>query len=817
MNLVKTVTTADIDPSWLLRIFTIIPVVLILLAGAGSLWIYFFVLSLLPQGQSMVQLSGLVKDVRVVRDNNGVPGIVGEREDDVAMVLGYVMAQDRLWQMDFLRRAGQGRLAEILGPDYLRGDEIIRTVRAGKQVRDGLKDMEPTERKWLDSFVRGINQYIVSHEGKLPVEFSLLEYRPRSFTADDVASIVTALTWESSQAVRIDPLMTRILGRLGSEKALEFFPTDDSASKALVTSDLNGWQPRGLLFNPPGPVRRSVPGLWGGCAWAVGPDRTRSGKPMTACSVYQALSAPGFWYRARLVASGFHLSGAFIPGVPVALAGSNEKVTFGTVPLAADDADLYIERLDSDEAETYWRVDRRKRMEVVRETFRVRGGPSVTRLVRLTDTGPLVSDVNKGLALSLRWTAREGLGFLSTFHALNRSRGPEDVQKALKGLVAPCMSVVWSDDQGNFGSQSAGKIPVRPPGSDGIVPLPAWTGVHDWMGYIPFDDLPKALNPRDGFCVAADGRPGGPHYPYFSGCYWSVDAREERISHLVKKSREHFRESLQEIQSDSFSPAARDLVPRMLAAVGKQARKNRAEETAIRVLSSWDCRMQDDSSGAAVFALTYKSLMEDLLARPLGADLYADYVANPILTSQFMKKVLGDKKVVQNSGINEEKLLCEGFRNGITLGKGLMGDDPAKWKWGEIHRVSFRHPLATRSRFLEALYDVGPLSLPGSFDTINFAGWSPAQAFGVGAGVSLRQVSDMTEPPQIYAASPLGASAHFFSAHYKDQTGSWVKGRSFREPIQTVDIRKSGFDPVLFKAGSGGTISKNEPSHLSIY
>lgn len=810
MNVSKTHPLADIDPAWLLRIFTIIPVVLILLAGAGTLWVYFFVMSLLPQGRSVVQVPGLAKDVRVVRDSNGVPGIIGEREEDVAMVLGYVMAQDRLWQMDFLRRAGQGRLAEILGRDYLRGDRIIRTVTAGKQVPDSLAALNPRERKWLDSFVRGINRYIVSHQGKLPVEFSLLEYRPRRFSADDVASILTALAWESSQAVRIDPLMTRLLARLGSERALELFPADAAASRPFVPSFLSGWMPRGLLFDSPERGSRRVPGFSGGCAWAVGPDHTRSGKPMTACSVYQALTAPGFWYRARLVASGFHLSGAFVPGVPVALVGSNERVTFGGVPLPADDADLYIEKLDSDEAGTYWRADRRKRMEVVRERYRVRGGSSVTHTVRVTDVGPLVSDVSNGLALSLRWTGREGPGLFSAFYALNRSKSSEDVRNALTGLVAPCVSVVWADDQGCFGIQSAGKIPVRPPSADGIVPLPAWTGVHDWMGYIPFDQLPARINPENGYCVAADGRPGGSEYPYFSGCCWNAFTKEDRITQLIKESHDHFREGLQAVQTDTFSPLARRLVPMLLAGLEKQSGKNSLERRAGRILAAWDFKMPADSAGAAVFALTYKSLIENLLAKPLGSELYSEFAANPVLTSHIVKKVFLDEKQLWLSRLNAESLLLRGFRDGAALGRDLMGDDPAKWKWAEIHRAAFHHPVATRSRFLEALYDVGPLSLPGSLDTINLAGWSPALPFGVLAGVSLRQVSDMTEPPQVYSVSPLGASAHFFSSHYKDQTTAWAKGRSFRDPTQTADIRKSGFDPVLFKAGTGGTISMKE-------
>ncbi|MFH1112876.1 MAG: penicillin acylase family protein [Pseudomonadota bacterium] len=809
MNASRNILKADMDPVWLLRIFTVIPVVLILIAGGGVIWIYFFVMSLLPQGQSVVEIPGLTADVRVVRDSHGVPGIIGDNEEDLAHVLGYVMAQDRLWQMDYFRRAGRGTLAEILGRDYLESDHIMRTVTAGTQDAYSTARLGDRERKWVERFVRGINAYLAAHTLKPPVEFSLLEYRPRPFTPDDVMSIVRALAWYSSPAAEIDPVMASLPAKLGKERALDIFPTDPAASAPFVVSDLLGWTPEGGMFSRSGgsPLPFRFPGLRGGSAWAVGPGRSRSGKPLVASAVYQVLTAPGFWYRARMAAGAFRLSGSFIPGVPVALAGTNGKVGWGSTLAYADDADLYMERFDADDASHYWRVDRPKRIREINETYRVRGRSKTSRSIRLTGTGPLVSDVVAGKALSLRWTAREGLGVIEAFFGVNRATGGNEARSALKSLVAPCLNVVWGDDDGNFGIQTAGLIPIRPQGSDGIVPMPAWTGTYDWLGYIPFEELPAENNPAEGIAVVADGRPGGNTYPYFVSCYWNDGGRQSRIESLLKNDGGHSRESFQKILGDTGSPLAGSLTPEILKAFEGRAPGDKTRQDALRILASWDQKMTRDSPAAAVFGLAYQSLLEEMFRAPMGEDLYARFAGNPNLAGRAVKKIIlgGAESWLGKEG--SLSLLRRSFEKAVSEGSGLMGNDPSKWAWGRIHSAEFRHPLTSRSRFLEALYHVGPVPLKGSGDTIDFAGWYPSHPFTVTAGVSLTQIADMTDPPQVFGISPMGVSAHFFSSHYKDLTGVWLQGRSFRDPVETADIRKGGFSQVLFKARPSGALS----------
>jgi penicillin G amidase len=806
----KAVLRMDMDPIKLLRVFTVIPVVLILLAGASALWIYFFVVSLLPEGESVVHIPGLAAEAKVVRDRTGVPGIIAEREEDLAVVLGYVMAQDRLWQIDYLRRAGQGRLAEILGSDYLEGDVLMRTLTAGAPSQDYAAVLNDREQKWLDGFVQGVNTYILSRSVKPPVEFSLLEYRPALFSADDVKAICLALAWESSLAGRVDPLMTRIFARIGKDRTRLLSPSDPACFPGAVCSDLLKWNPTGIIFTHLSGGRGfpRVPGFSGGSVWAVGPNLSASRSPLAGCSLYQRLTAPGFWYRARLTANNFSLSGAFIPGVPATVVGNNDRVNWGCVAAAVDDADLYVERLDADIPASYWRIDRWRRLQRIRETFKIRGGNSETRTIQFTETGPLVSEVHAGRALSLRWTGSQGSGMFPALCRLNRAADGVQIKEALRLFHAPGVNVVWADKEGNYGIQTAGKVPVRPEESDGMVPMPAWTGVHDWRGFVPSDELPSVTNPGRGFAVAADGRPGTDRYPYMLSCYWTEDFRAGRIAQMIKDVNGHQRESFEKIQSDTLSPLAKALTPILLDALKGRTVTSPEETQAIRTLSDWDFHMGGSSAGAAVFGLFYQALLEDLFLKPLGEELYVGFAGCFPLSSRVVTSTFVHRDTSWLGTADPRDVLARSFRKAVERGKSLLGSETGKWKWGEVHTAVFRHPIAQRSRFLEALYQVGPIALSGAEDTVNFADWSVSRPFTVREGVSFRQIADMTDPPQVFAVAPMGSSAHFFSAHYKDETRAWLDGRFFQEPLQIAEIRKTGGNAIIFRPAAGSISRK---------
>jgi penicillin amidase len=686
----------------------------------------------------------------------------------------------------------------------------MRTVASGGPKKDEAGQLDANQRKWLDQFVRGVNLYVAGHGGKLPVEFSLLEYQPEPFTIDDVLGIFLALAWESSPAAGVDPVMARIMGKLGRQRALELLPYDPAASPAVEAVDLGKWEPAGILFSRQAerPESMRVPGFRGGCAWAVGPQTTTGGYAATGCMVYQMLAAPGFWYRARLVAGDFHLAGAFVPGLPAAIAGSNGHVAWGCVSSPVDDADLFVEKLDADPPQRYWRIDRWRNLREIKETYRVKGGRSVSRSIFLTETGPLVSEVHQGTALSLRWVGRDGLDCFPALYALNRARKSNEIRSALKILSAPSLNVAWAEEEGGYGIQLAGRVPVRPPGSDGIFPMPAWTAVHDWRGFIPFDELPSLAHHSGAPVAVADGRPGGDDHPLFISCYWNDRSRTDRINEILRQGREDYRESFQKIQTDVLSPLARDMTPTLVQALAGKKIGSSYEEKAIQVLRSWDFQVHRESAGGAIFALFYQSLLEQLFLASLGDNCYRRFIDYDPLAERMVRKIFLEGRTDWLGDAPSQEVLRRSFKEAVNRGRSLMGGDPAKWKWGEIHRMVFRHPLTDRSRFLEMLYHVGPFPMPGSLDTIDWSGWSKTHPFHVVAGVSLRQICEMSRPPDLAGISPMGSSAHFFSGHYKDQTQAWAHGRSFKEPLVTAEIRQTGINTVVFSPSGTNRVSQ---------
>jgi penicillin amidase len=801
----------ELDPQWLSRIFTLIPVALILLAGVSALWIYFFVLSLLPESRAVINMPALSEDVRVVRDKRGAPGIIGENEDDLAHGLGYVMAEDRLWQMDFLRKAATGRLSEIFGEDYLDRDHFTRSVlNTSKETLEGELGSEE-QRRWVSMFVKGVNRYISSHYSKLPVEFSLLEYKPAPFTELDVVAITRALAWSASPASKIDPVMLRIIHKLGKEEASKILPSDPALSAPLIMDLYKYWKPSGYLFEKFGhddPLT-SYSGLCGGTAWAVAGEKSRNGRTILSWNIQQALSAPRFWYRARLASDDFTLAGAFIPGTPIAISGANSKVSWGAITAPIDDADLFWEHIESGENSKVWRIDGWRSIRERTENYKPKGGSAVTRSIHYTSTGPLVSALNDNMALSLKWTGAQGVELLKAFYGINRARDSKELILWAKELRAPCMHIVWADSAHNFGTGICGVAPLRAPHCDGVSPAPAWTGAHDWLGGIGLLELPGKTNPRKGALAVAQGRPGGSDYPVFLGCYWDVADLAPRIEQMLSEAPDHSEKTFQAIQMDNFSPTAQALKPIILKLVTQTGDLTPDERKATEILDAWDCKMKGDSAAAALYGLVYKNLVTDLFRQRLGDDLFKAFTWHSPTVRRATLSALSDPGSgwIRSGTVNA--LARSAFSRAVKEGLDKLGSDMSDWRWDSLHTTVLKHPLTSRSRLWELVYNVGPLRLPGSDDTINYADWSFTEPFRVRAGVTLRQTARMLTPPQVMAVSPLGSSAHFFSGHYKDQVEDWIAGNLFQDPTEISEIRRQGFDAVLLKAAQARANKSN--------
>jgi penicillin amidase len=791
----------DLDDAQLEKLFTVIPVAIIVLAGLASLWIYFSVAALLPEAQTVVNLPELNSKVTVVRERNGVPTIIAESQEDLAIVFGYVTAQDRLWQMDYLRRLGQGSLAEILGRDYLVTDQIMRAIGQSRESQDELSHLDHAETVWLEKFIHGINSFMLLHKDRTPVEFSLLDYQPAPFSKEDITGIMRALAWESSLAARLDPLFNRLVGKMDAAVRRDLLPSDPVAPQTPIPSDLIGWEPKGLLFDQfrGDKLRRSALGLKGGCGITLAPKLSRSSNALLAGMIYQELSAPGYWYRAKLSCPDFHLVGAFVPGVPVALSGSNKRMSWVSVPCPVDDLDLYIEYIDSDNASRYFRGEGWRKIEQKREKFTVKGGSKLEKILMRTDTGPVVSDVENGRAISMKWAGQDGTGLFKSMFEVNRASNENDLASALAALKTPALQVVWADTQGNIGIQLAGKVPIRHHDSNGIIALPAWTGIHSWQGYVPYAEMPSTKNPETGYLVAADGRPGGQDYPYLFSCYWFNDPRQVRISELLGNASELDPQGVTRLLGDVYSHSASKFTPVILKEIDEQDNYNRQEKAAAQLLREWDFLMTKESSAAAIFALFYQNLGEAVLAHSVGRDVYAQLCRYPDLVSFLIKRQLLDLDQDKADARAVRGLIANSFRAAVGQGQRLLGDVPPKWKWGDLHKINFHHPLAVRSSFLEALFDVGPIAEGGSGDSIRMAAWCPTGSFRTLSGVTLKQVAEMSSAPTVMTSVPLGNSGHFFSSNYKNELMDWINGRSIRDKVTVGEDAPNVSQSIIFR------------------
>lgn len=789
-----------LDDFQLERLFTIIPALIVILGGVGVLCLYFSVKSLLPESETEVDIPELRAKVSVTRDVNGVPTIMAESEEDAALVLGYVMAQDRLWQMDYLRRAGEGRLADILGKAYLPRDEVVRLVRRSPGLAEELSHLDPEESLWLDKFVQGINRFIENHKKKYPLEFSFLDYKPQPFSRRDINSIICAVAWDSSVAVRQDPLLNKIAGKFGMPVINELLPLNSVGPKPIIPSELAGWEPKGLLFDNSETIRRQGVniGFHGGCSWGIRPERSSAGVAVLCNVVYQNLSAPPFWYRSRLSAGDFLLAGAFIPGVPVALSGANRRFSWASVHVPIDDADLYLEQVNCDDECRYYRPDGWRRCEKIEENFTVSGGARQPITLLRTDTGPIVSNVEKGRAMALRWTGLAGTGLFQCMYHVNRAADSSDLRKAASSQIAPLFEIVWADSAGNIGSQIAGKIPVRPSSSDGVIALPAWTGVHGWHGFVPSQDLPSVTNPPEGYVAGGEGTFAEHFYPFVSTFFEDIARRQDRVSELLKVNAQQNRENLGGIALDSYSSWAALIVPRIATELEKGSEYSPLETKALEVLKTWNFIMDKDSAGAAVFNLWYDSFLKSLLREMVGDELYQELSGHPQLMAVAAQKKLvrAESSESKDSGVNQ--LVTKSFHTAISNGRKILGDEPEKWRWGRLHTVEFQHPLAARSGLFGVLFDVGPLPVSGSWDTVKASNWSPTNFFRETSGCSLTQIVEMSPKPVLLSSVPLGNSSHFFSSSYRNQVTIWQKGRLSSCPVMPEEHSLNGYHAIVF-------------------
>jgi penicillin amidase len=793
-------------------IISLLILLLLIIVGGGG-WLYWRAHASLPQLDGAVQVAGLSAPVEVLRDARGVPHLRASSLPDLFFAQGYVTAQDRLWQMDLSRRLVEGELSEVFGDRALQFDIENRTLGFRRVAERALAELSPEARAPLTAYANGVNAFIASHTGRLPIEFLLLHYQPRPWTEADSLGVALNMAKSLNTTWEMDLMRERIRAKLGPELSADVFPDhsplDEPVAELPRGSKLSPqWKavyppptcldldpdvlnkPRaGMkmapLLNPGGGLpeteptlaallsfgEESSPGL-GSNNWVVSGAHTRSGKPLLANDPHLGHSVPSVWYMIHLKGPGLNVSGVGLPGMPLVVIGHNERIAWGMTNTGPDVQDLYVETFDPHAPNKYLDNGAWVDAEVRDEVIKVRGKADHPLTVKATRHGPIVSE-NCGRALALRWTALEPHALSNLFNGVSKmvsAQNWEQFTAALRDYTGPMQNFVYADVDGSIGYYAAAWVPIRKQGT-GAVPAPGETDDYDWVSYIPFEDLPHSYNPASGIIATANGRVVPDGYPYFITSEWDPPYRTARIFQLLRGGNAFTVDDMLRIQTDILSLQDSWLAGQLLKAALHNPPQGPDAQYALSVLRTWDGEARMDSAATLVCEVTRGALRERILKPKLGDGL-SGYRWG--MSTNFLENVITNNwtRWLPPGDSSFEDTLIKSLGQGVKQIPRLLGSrSHDAWKWGDTIRLTFYHPLGQGIPLLGKLLDVGPFPQAGIATTV--------KATTANDGPSMRMVVDFSDLDHSVQNITLGESGQVFSPYYKDQFDAWYNGRSF--------------------------------------
>jgi penicillin amidase len=738
----------------------------------------------LPKQRGTIELTGLDGRVRIRRDRWGVPHIEADEQGDLYFAQGFAHAQDRLWQMDFYRRAVEGKISEMAGAEGLPVDRLMRTLGIRRAAEREEAALEPELRGLLERFCEGVNA-AAANATALPFEMQLLRLDFAPWRPVDILSLGKLLAFGLSTNWERELLRADMLRALGPELSARLDPTYP-ADNPIVTQE--AWSGDGLaIVEQIDAVRRSM-GLAaeasGSNNWAVSGARSVTGSPLIAGDPHLPPSMPGIWYQVGLRRGERFVRGASMPGMPGVYMGQNNDVCWTFTNVMADVQDLFVERIEGDE---YLFEDERRPVETVREEIFVKGRQEPVVLeVRTTHHGPIVNaalgaDDDEPLALS--WQALyEPTAFAGMFELLEIGSGPELVAK-LEGHTAPASNLIWADRHGSIGYKLIGRLPLRRGGCPDL-PKPGWSGEFEWEGTIPYEELPEQVDPESGHLVTANNRIVGDDYPHHITSEWLDGFRAKRIEQLLGERERHDVDDFEAMQSDNLSLPGIEAARRL----GRLTPRGQRELSAIERLRSWDGRLDPETIAGTIYQAFLLRLAREVARAAIGdRDLcerwldradngFTPHITSPWRWHSHLMKLWeeGDEELI---GRPWEGLVLEALAGALDDLEERFGPDPEGWRWGHVHEMEFPHPLGEANPLLRRLLN-RRLRAGGAQETVSQIAYDPNDPYKAVWAPSWRMVADPADPDRSRWQMFTGQSGHPASPHYDDLQADWLEGRT---------------------------------------
>jgi penicillin amidase len=764
-----------------------------------------------PQTRGRISGIPLLGEVEILRDPSGIPHIFAKNMRDLFTAQGFVHAQDRIWQMEALRRLSEGRLSEIAGAGMVAIDYFARMMGMREMKQRCVRGLSEDERGHFQAYADGVNAYLKMRGGDLPLEFGSMKLLPEPYTVADCSSALPYLSWFLAFTPYAEKLLAVMRGGdFTSREWNDMFPVSPGA--ALQTEEYFDSLAR-LKFGPPHPaafafhgrltgkraseeLQRMLlsPSGGGSNNWAVA--KASDGFPMLANDPHLGVSLPAIWYFCHLCVPGeVNTAGSSIAGFPGIVLGRNERVAWAMTNVMLDVADLFVLRVDPANPTRYRIGDRTLEMEMEEVVIGLPAGKSVTLPLYRTERGPVITGIEKGVeaAAVVRWhgTVPEEMLVDRTFRGVltwMKAGSAAEVLDAGRHWRYASQNLLAADDRGHIGVHATGAVPLRK-GYSGRMPADGSAGA-DWIGFLPYEAMPQRMDPAEGMIVTANYRPAGFTADQIISHSWCPPYRLERIMKALSAMQSPGVDDFLRLQMDVHSEQAERLLPKVLAHSFKQ----NAVREAARLLSEWDREVKAESRGAAVYEVFLVELERELLEKSLGEDLELYFVARLYgLENEILDRPDSPLWTRAGGSTTVENALCRT----IAFCRKRMGRDPRNWRWGRLHRHVFRHPGAG-SRLSKKLLNPEELPAHGDNNTVNVSWCTPVGgSFDVTTIPSLRMVVPLGDVDGMRIIGPLGQSGQPGHPHYNDMTGPWTRGETVPLPLSRQAVEKIAADRLV--------------------
>ena len=780
------------------RILLSLAVILVFLLLAG----FIFVQHLTPEYDGELKLSGLQGEVSVYFDSYGIPHIYADNQSDAFMALGYVHAQDRLWQMELLRRVGPGRLSEVFGPDALENDRFFLNLGIVESTRKTLAEVDKNSPAFqlAEAYLDGINHFV--KDGPSPVEYYLTGLEKEPFTLEDVYNSIGYMAFSFAIAHKTDPFLMEVKDRLGMEyvaELLETYPANTTAirsfddrfptdSSHVVSASIGR-----LLEKTP------LPALEGSNSWVLGPSKTRSGKVLFANDPHIGFAQPSVWYEAHIVTPQFEKYGYYLAGIPYPMLGHDRNLAYGMTMFENDDIDFYTETIHPDDSLQYQRPEGWKGFEIVEKRIQVKDSDPVLFTYRKTDKGPVVNDVIKSLEntkpVSISWVYTQGQNkVLQALYGISHAQNMVSFEKAVKGVHAPGLNVMYGDAEGNVAWWGAARLHKIPDSlstklfMDGSVS-------GDPESY-PFDKNPRSVNPPWGYVYSANNQPDSTAVGLVPG-YYLPENRASRIVQLLEPRNDWDREGVMDMITDVTS-AVNPQIIKGLAADLEGVALSDSESKWLDALLAWDGAADLDSKEAVVFHRWVYAWLRHTFEDELGVE-----GIESLMRTHLLKRLIAPMSTRQASlwwddistpEIQETRadITLYAYRDALQSIETDFGSLEGSWSWKDVHTLEHNHPFGRIAAF-RSFFNVGPFPVNGTREVINnlMFSYDTTGYYRVTAGPSTRRVIDFSDLNESRSILPTGQSGNPFSPHYQDQAELYVQGKFRKMLLEKESILES--------------------------